>query len=212
MDSLTSLSDIGDCVARVEHLLKELKSLEEKAQVSPHTISSAVKVIISLEHCYMEMFRKISLRCPSKAPLSKLKAICVDLPFGLPTLQCPHVFWIVFASSPRQKRPSSTLCTVTSWSRATTTLWTLSDPNVWSSGGSVTTSATRPRKRRTSCPNPCRYMRALIRWGYETRHRIRIHVRFPALGSSVTADVDCPNNPKTLNQSYWRLLNSVCVS
>ncbi|XP_056133920.1 guanine nucleotide exchange factor DBS isoform X2 [Lampris incognitus] len=32
MDSLTSLSDIGDCVARVEHLLKELKALEEKAQ------------------------------------------------------------------------------------------------------------------------------------------------------------------------------------
>lgn len=35
MDNLTSLSDIGDCVARVEHLLKELKSLEEKARVSP---------------------------------------------------------------------------------------------------------------------------------------------------------------------------------
>uniref|UniRef100_A0A3P8TZX6 MCF.2 cell line derived transforming sequence-like 2 n=1 Tax=Amphiprion percula TaxID=161767 RepID=A0A3P8TZX6_AMPPE len=33
MESLTSLSDIGDCVARVEHLLKELKTLEEKAQV-----------------------------------------------------------------------------------------------------------------------------------------------------------------------------------
>ncbi|XP_051803535.1 guanine nucleotide exchange factor DBS isoform X6 [Acanthochromis polyacanthus] len=32
MESLTSLSDIGDCVARVEHLLKELKTLEEKAQ------------------------------------------------------------------------------------------------------------------------------------------------------------------------------------
>lgn len=36
MDSLVSLSDIGDCVARVEHLLKELKSIEEKAQVGPH--------------------------------------------------------------------------------------------------------------------------------------------------------------------------------
>lgn len=38
LDSLVSLSDIGDCVARVEHLLKELKSLEEKAQVrsTPH--------------------------------------------------------------------------------------------------------------------------------------------------------------------------------
>lgn len=35
MDSLVSLSDIGDCVARVEHLLKELKSLEKKAQVGP---------------------------------------------------------------------------------------------------------------------------------------------------------------------------------
>uniref|UniRef100_A0A3Q3WDI6 Uncharacterized protein n=1 Tax=Mola mola TaxID=94237 RepID=A0A3Q3WDI6_MOLML len=32
MDSLTSLSDIGDCVVRVEHLLKELKSLEEKTR------------------------------------------------------------------------------------------------------------------------------------------------------------------------------------
>nr|XP_019936889.1 PREDICTED: guanine nucleotide exchange factor DBS-like [Paralichthys olivaceus] len=31
-DSLTSLSVIEDCLARVEHLLKELKSLEEKAQ------------------------------------------------------------------------------------------------------------------------------------------------------------------------------------
>nr|XP_033478291.1 guanine nucleotide exchange factor DBS isoform X3 [Epinephelus lanceolatus] len=31
MDSLTNLSDIGDCVIRVEHLLKELKALEEKA-------------------------------------------------------------------------------------------------------------------------------------------------------------------------------------
>ncbi|KAM4629679.1 guanine nucleotide exchange factor DBS [Polymixia lowei] len=34
MDSLTSLSDIGDCVTRVEHLLKELKALEEKAQAT----------------------------------------------------------------------------------------------------------------------------------------------------------------------------------
>lgn len=32
MDTLTSLSDTGDCVARVENLLKELKTLEEKAQ------------------------------------------------------------------------------------------------------------------------------------------------------------------------------------
>ncbi|MEQ2270889.1 putative guanine nucleotide exchange factor mcf2l2, partial [Xenotaenia resolanae] len=32
MDSLKGLSDTGDCVARVEHLLKELKALEEKAQ------------------------------------------------------------------------------------------------------------------------------------------------------------------------------------
>ncbi|XP_074525297.1 guanine nucleotide exchange factor DBS isoform X2 [Halichoeres trimaculatus] len=32
MDSLTSLSDIGDCVTRVELLLKELKTLEEKAK------------------------------------------------------------------------------------------------------------------------------------------------------------------------------------
>ncbi|KAM8745053.1 guanine nucleotide exchange factor DBS isoform 8-T8 [Acanthopagrus schlegelii] len=32
MDGLTGLSDIGDCVARVEHLLKELKALEEKAR------------------------------------------------------------------------------------------------------------------------------------------------------------------------------------
>ncbi|KAJ3600024.1 hypothetical protein NHX12_033976 [Muraenolepis orangiensis] len=34
MEALQSLSDIGDCVARVEHLLKELKSLEEKAQAT----------------------------------------------------------------------------------------------------------------------------------------------------------------------------------
>ncbi|KAM4574203.1 guanine nucleotide exchange factor DBS isoform 2-T2 [Fundulus diaphanus] len=34
MDSLKSLSDTGDCMARVEHLLKELKALEEKAQPS----------------------------------------------------------------------------------------------------------------------------------------------------------------------------------
>lgn len=34
MDSLTSLSVIGDCVAGVELLLKELKTLQEKAQVS----------------------------------------------------------------------------------------------------------------------------------------------------------------------------------
>lgn len=34
MESLTSLSDTGDCVARVEQLLKELKTLEEKAQAS----------------------------------------------------------------------------------------------------------------------------------------------------------------------------------
>ncbi|XP_062279491.1 guanine nucleotide exchange factor DBS isoform X1 [Scomber scombrus] len=32
MESLTGLSDIGDCVARVEQLLQELKALEEKAQ------------------------------------------------------------------------------------------------------------------------------------------------------------------------------------
>ncbi|XP_058493752.1 guanine nucleotide exchange factor DBS isoform X7 [Solea solea] len=32
MDSLASLSIIGDCLARVEHLLKELKTLEDKAQ------------------------------------------------------------------------------------------------------------------------------------------------------------------------------------
>lgn len=47
MDSLTSLSDIGDCVARVENLLKDLKTLEEKAQVGPNTIS-AVKVMKSV--------------------------------------------------------------------------------------------------------------------------------------------------------------------
>lgn len=47
MENLTSLSDIGDCVARVEYLLKELKSLEEKAQVG--LIWKA-----SLEHRLME--------------------------------------------------------------------------------------------------------------------------------------------------------------
>ena len=36
-ESLTSLSDIGDCVARVEFLLKNLKTIEENAQVHTHT-------------------------------------------------------------------------------------------------------------------------------------------------------------------------------
>ena len=36
MEALNGLSDIGDCVARVEYLLKELKSLEEKAKVHTH--------------------------------------------------------------------------------------------------------------------------------------------------------------------------------
>lgn len=36
MDSLKKLSDTGDCVARVKHLLKDLKTLEEKAQVCQH--------------------------------------------------------------------------------------------------------------------------------------------------------------------------------
>lgn len=35
MEGLSSLSDVGDCVARVEHLLKELKLLEEQGQVRP---------------------------------------------------------------------------------------------------------------------------------------------------------------------------------
>lgn len=34
IESLNSLLDTGDCVSRVELLLKELKTLEEKAQVS----------------------------------------------------------------------------------------------------------------------------------------------------------------------------------
>ncbi|KAM3620595.1 uncharacterized protein V6R79_025769 [Siganus canaliculatus] len=34
MDSMTNLADTGDCVVRVEHLLKELKTLEEKAQAT----------------------------------------------------------------------------------------------------------------------------------------------------------------------------------
>uniref|UniRef100_A0AAX7VI93 MCF.2 cell line derived transforming sequence-like 2 n=1 Tax=Astatotilapia calliptera TaxID=8154 RepID=A0AAX7VI93_ASTCA len=34
IDSLNSLSDTGDCVARVEKMLKELKTLEEKAQAT----------------------------------------------------------------------------------------------------------------------------------------------------------------------------------
>ncbi|XP_037837071.1 guanine nucleotide exchange factor DBS isoform X4 [Kryptolebias marmoratus] len=34
MDSLKNLPDTGDCVARVEHLLKDLKTLEEKAQAT----------------------------------------------------------------------------------------------------------------------------------------------------------------------------------
>lgn len=39
LDSLVQLSDTGDCVARVECLLKDLKAVEEKAQVpsAPHS-------------------------------------------------------------------------------------------------------------------------------------------------------------------------------
>lgn len=37
MDTLTFLSDIGDCVTRVEMLLNDLNTLEEKAQVSSVT-------------------------------------------------------------------------------------------------------------------------------------------------------------------------------
>lgn len=33
MEALLGLSDTGDCVARVDHLLGELKTLEDKAQV-----------------------------------------------------------------------------------------------------------------------------------------------------------------------------------
>lgn len=43
MEGLSSLSDVGDCVARVEHLLKELKLLEEQAQVSPTCHSGQIK-------------------------------------------------------------------------------------------------------------------------------------------------------------------------
>lgn len=41
LDSLVHLSDTGDCVARVERLLKDLGALEEKAQVpsAPHLSS-----------------------------------------------------------------------------------------------------------------------------------------------------------------------------
>lgn len=46
LDSLVSLSDVGDCVARVEHLMKELKFLEEKAQVgsAPHILYGQIDV------------------------------------------------------------------------------------------------------------------------------------------------------------------------
>lgn len=33
METLLGLSDTGDCVARMEHLLADLKTLEDKAQV-----------------------------------------------------------------------------------------------------------------------------------------------------------------------------------
>lgn len=49
-EDLSNLSNVGDCVARVEHLLKELKSLEEKAQVSPSSpsghLSSSAELLI----------------------------------------------------------------------------------------------------------------------------------------------------------------------
>lgn len=44
-DDLSSLSDAGDCVARVEQLLKELKLLEEKAQVSPAPFSHPPRLV-----------------------------------------------------------------------------------------------------------------------------------------------------------------------
>lgn len=43
MDSLTSLLDTGDSVAIVENLLKELKSLEEKAQVGSYFLVNAIE-------------------------------------------------------------------------------------------------------------------------------------------------------------------------
>lgn len=42
IDSLNSLSDTGDCVARVEKMLKELKTLEEKAQVCNGTVTHTI--------------------------------------------------------------------------------------------------------------------------------------------------------------------------
>lgn len=90
---------------------------------------------------------------------------------------CEHVSWmkarcdeleVCFSFSPHWRRHSSTRCTVTSWSRVTTTPWTPFDPNVWSSGGCVTTSATKPRRRRMCWPNHCRYTQASIRWGQDT--------------------------------------------
>lgn len=38
LDRLASLADAGDCVARAEQLLRELKRLEEKAQVPSDSI------------------------------------------------------------------------------------------------------------------------------------------------------------------------------
>lgn len=52
IDSLNSLSDTGDCVARVEKLLKELKTLEEKAQVCNHIVTHTMahNNVIILNH------------------------------------------------------------------------------------------------------------------------------------------------------------------
>lgn len=80
--------------------------------------------------------------------------------------------------------------------------WTLFDPNVWSSGGSVTTSATRPRKRRMSCPNPCRYMWALIRWAHLHTSHIKKHVKFPTFRPSVFARVVQTIQGLTLDQPW----------
>ena len=61
MDSLTSLPDTGDCVARDEHLLKDLKKLEEKALVSQQTHTHTHTATYRLEERERAYRRRIAL-------------------------------------------------------------------------------------------------------------------------------------------------------
>ncbi|XP_068449288.1 guanine nucleotide exchange factor DBS isoform X2 [Clinocottus analis] len=66
MDILTGLSDIGDCVARVEHLLNELKTLEEKA-------------VLTLEKAQLHALHGDQLIQSSHYAVDSIRPKCVEL-------------------------------------------------------------------------------------------------------------------------------------